>query len=487
MVASSTTPTKRLFSDLIRDLTRSRLVGHFLSLGVGGAVSWVFTFLAFVYTARSLGPAAFGLLNFGISIAAYATALIGSGLTVWGVRTVARDNLSAGRYLLLINATQTVLAALTYLLLSLIAFMFFEESNRLMILSSGIMLFGTSLSVQWICQALEKIPLIGLGQTVISGTTLAGLLLFVHSPEHVYRAPFIMLIGQVATAALILAILLLQGALSFSQIEWRWALHMWWQALPLGFSAIMITILHYINNLYLYLYFGSATLGLFSAGFRLVEQLAVVPAIISTVFLPRLSQRYTSNPAAFRHEMSLFVTLMVTAGIFSAVVFFGEPSEIVLTIYGPAFLPATAIMRAMSWVIFFNFVAIAYIMGLLAANADRAYFLSILAALLLAVVGGWLAVPRYGLLGATVIVASLDTATLIVALTFYKKHLPSCFLRAWIRPLIAGILFALWLYIARSYNLPFIARVAVGSALCIPIAIPWRMVTPLLRTSGDQA
>lgn len=460
---------------------RSSLAGNLLWLGAAGAAAWGMNFVTLAYTARALDKEAFGLLNFGLSIAAYATVLVCPGLNIWGVRAIAQDRQRAGRYLILVNLTQAALAVVAYLTLFLIASFFFDTAERQITLVAGLSLFAFAAGAQWVCQGLERFKLIGGAQVTTSAVTLLGVLVFVRFPADVYLIPLITAASQMLTAGMLFVFLHRSVAILFSKLEWCWVGAALRASVPLGMSTVMITILHYANNVILQFYRGSAELGLFSAGFRLVEVLTMVPGLITTIFLPRLSRMFNMDHPRVRQEMGWYVSLTMSLAFLPGVIFAVEAPELIRIIYGPQFAQAVDVLRVMGFAVVFNYAAVAYIMGLIAVGRDQAYLWSIFAAMVLSVIGGLLAVPRFGLGGATVTVASLDFATWLVTLPTHRKVFGSLFLSEWAQPIVAGTALAVWLLMAGGFGLPFWLRVPVGALLYLAIVIPWRALQPLLH------
>jgi O-antigen/teichoic acid export membrane protein len=110
----------------------------------------------------------------------------------------------------------------------------------------------------------------------------------------------------------------------------------------------------------------------------------------------------------------------------------------------------------------FNFAAIAYLMGLLAAHRDRAYLASLGAAAAASVVGGLLLVPTLGLLGATVVVSLLDFLAWSVTLRTHWRLSGTLFLHEWVRPVVAALLVAAWLLLGSALGITFVPRAAIG-------------------------
>ncbi len=414
------------------------------------------------YTARMLGREAYGFVNFGTAVTAYAAILVGPGLLIWGARAVAQDRERAGEYLLTINVTQLTLAFAAYLILFCIASLYLNPNERKIALVAGLGVFPIAASVEWVAQGLEKFRWAGAAQITASLAALLGTLLFVKSPNDAYKMLLVTAGSQLLAVLFLFALLRRKVDLSRARFSLNGAVQMLRPAFPLGFSAAMITVLHYANHLFLQFYRDAAALGIFGASFRVMEMLTTVPGLISTVFLPRLARTFKADPVQGRIEMGWFVSLVMSLVCLPVAILLVEAPELVRLIFGAQFAASANLLRVMSFAVLFNFAAVVYITGLLALTRDKAYFWSILAGLLVSVGGGFVAVPLFGVWGATVTVAVIDFATWLATLpTFY--HVIGClFLGQWVRPLLSGFALTAWLLLSMRMGLSFWVRVPVG-------------------------
>src|SRR5206468_224399 len=144
-------------------------------------------------------------------------------------------------------------------------------------------------TVDWVFQGLERFGSISLSQIGASLLTLLLTVALVRSPGDVYLVPVLPVVGQVLVAGLLVGALCREGLVSFRGVEWNLFAAILRGVLPLALSGVMVTVLHYANNVFVYWYRGRTELGLFAVGFRLWEILTPVPMLIANVFLPHLA------------------------------------------------------------------------------------------------------------------------------------------------------------------------------------------------------
>lgn len=473
---------KTLINAAVR-LIQPGLAGNLFWVATAGGLSWLLHSIRIIYSARVLGPSAFGLLTFGLSVVTCATILVNGGLLVWGVRAIAQNRQQAGSILVIINGIQFVLACVAYAALVVIASAFFSPLERQITLVAGSILFAMAGSMQWVCMGLEQFKLLGLAQSAMNLLALLVTVVLVRAPSDVAMVPLITAGSQLLAAGVLLVLLHRQGWLHVGSIAWQSIGSMIRSSLPLGFSGSMMIIVQHANNLLLQFFRGPAALGLFSAPYNLVEIQSLITRVIANVFLPRLSNVYATRPEQLPHEIERYVRLMISVAVLPALLLLVEAPHIIHLLYGEQFIPAVGVLRAIGFALVFNIAASVYTTGLLAMHEDRTYFWSIGTAMLLSVGGGIVLVPAYGVAGATAVVASLDCAIWLVTLPSYQRTMHSSFLLAWVRPLLAGAALACWLLLAAWAHLSFWIRLPGGVALYLLLVVPWAQAWAWINTA----
>jgi O-antigen/teichoic acid export membrane protein len=471
-----------MFSSYLKSLVRlirqkqAGMVGNLLWVGLAGGFSWLLNSAVMIYAARAVGRDALGLLTFGLSVTSYATILVNGGLLIWGVRAIAQTPQRAGALLVIVNGLQLLLAVVAYLALVVVTSAFFSAAERGIVLVCGVLLFAQALSMQWVCMGLERFRLLVLNQLGMNVVSLAMMVALVRQPADVARVPLVMAGSQVGAAGVLLLLLYRQGVLRFGEVRWQQAGAIVRASLSLGVSGSMLVALRHANTILLQVYHGPSVLGLFSAPYRLVEVLVTVVTVFANVFLPRLSALAVASHARLMQLMYWYVRLMMSMAVLIGVVFVVEPHALLQLLYGEQFLPASDVLRAMGFAVVWSFAALTYMTGLLATGKDRAYVVCIGVGLLLALVGGGLLVPAYGLAGATAVVASLDLALWLMSLPVFRRVMGSLLFAAWVWPLLAGGVLAGWLAGSAWWGMAFWLRLPLGMVLYGVLVVPWGMV-----------
>lgn len=432
------------------------------------------------YTARVFGPRGYGLVGYGASVVAYAGVALSPGLVTWGVRAVARDRSRAGMYLVAVNATQVGLSLLAYSCLAAFAHFFVSGADeKRIVLLSGLGLFQTALAAEWVFNGMEMMRVssfLGLLNTTLY---TAGLLIFIHSPDDVFRLPvmsFCLAISVTLTGYVLLA---RQRDVHFQLPTLTDMREVIVSAASLSVMVALVVALHYANNFIVQAKLGTRELGVFLAAFRLVELASTVPGLVSTVVLPRLARKLVTSAHDARREAALFARVLLFIGFLGAALAFAEADGVIRFIYGSRFDGAIPLLRVMSIAILFNFAIVGYTNTLISFGRDRVMIAVVLVSATVSIGGGLLLVPRVGAMGAAIVLACIDLAGFCVSLPAYRESVGPFDVRGWLLPAGLAACTILLSVLLQRTGLPLLLRLPLAA---IPFAMgAWRERRTLLR------
>jgi O-antigen/teichoic acid export membrane protein len=307
--------------------------------------------VAFLWIARVIDPGRYGEVEWALSVLMVATIAADAGLSTWGSSQVASRPQDAPAIAARIGGLRLLLAIPTYVLLIVVAMLFGGGAGRALAVY-GVVLFFTPFFLQYLFNGLLETRWAALGQAVRGLTFAAAVVVLVRpgSPP----------------AAVALAELLAVGALSLCNLlALRQALKI---RVPLGaaFDGLRPVVtqswmvgaseltwaVHWYAGLILLGYVATSTDAAWqSASLRLVMALHTGVWLYLWVLLPILSQRLTSDRAAWSAvvERSLRVTGWIGLGI--ALVGALSAESILTRVFGPAFAAAAPAFRTMIWAI----------------------------------------------------------------------------------------------------------------------------------------
>ena len=450
----------------------SSLGRNLISVAGATAAAKLLALLNFTIAARLLGPENFGRVGFATSLVAYASILLSPGLVVWGTREVARDHPRAGEILVALRAIQSGLAILAYGGLAAFAFFFTTDAvQRTVILCSGLSLFTTALTLDWLFNGLELmwVPA-GIG-ILSAGATLAAVATLVRSPRDVGLYSIISPLGLAFGVACGYVVLPLKTQVRPTWPGWKTIAAAVRRSSWLGATSALVIVLHYANNILVKAFAGPVALGIFAAPFRIVEMATLLPGTLAVVFQPRLARFAAVRSGTARREAAIFARVHITAACLIGGFLFAESPAVIHLLYGAAYWAAAPLLRILSASIIFNYAICGYTNCLIAFGRDRVMLLVVAISAAVSVAGGFSLVPRFGATGAAVTVACIDCGGWIASLPYYQRTIGSLQLKAWTAPLLGGVTMYFASHMLQTWGMPLILRAPLVVAAYCPFAI----------------
>jgi lipopolysaccharide exporter len=238
-------------------------------------------------------------------------------------------------------------------------------------------------------------------------------------------------IGYVAVLAIVCT-MQVRAAQRYAHIAWRAGRALWRPlmkvAVPLGIASVLITIYYQIDSVLLLRLSSAEETGFYSAAYRFLSPLLLLPAAVMSSFFPVLSAAQAHDPDRVRRLVQRAAELMtiISLPILAGTIALSDP--IVHALYGPGYERTAQVLP----VLMIAFVSICFgsLAGFLAPLLNLTWRLAIYSAIgaIANVVLNILLIPRYGALGAAwvtvvteVLTMGLMLSTALIALRLRVK------------------------------------------------------------------
>jgi O-antigen/teichoic acid export membrane protein len=420
---------------------------------------------------RVLGPTDVGKYAWVGVIVGYLDILLGFGMNTWLTREVSRDPTHLGRYLGRVLGARVVLWGAVALVTLLLAGPLAEPlavtpdvALALGLLTLAMVPSGLAAALTAVFQARErmeypaavtvlttafKIALgvlaLGLGQGFVG---LAGVALGVNVVTLVVLLVlFADLIGWPHLAVTPRATLALAG-----------------QSYPFMLNNLLASLFFRLDFLLLRPLAGDAALGWYSAAYRVVDGLNVIPAHFTLALFPLLARQGQADRAALARvfERALKVLLTLSLPLAVGIALLAEP--LVLLFAGPGYVPeAVWALRVLIWFLPFSFVNGVTQYVLIAVDRQRFLTIAFLLATAFNLAANLLLIPRLGYLGAALVTVLSEVVLLGPFWWAATRALPPIsLLRPAARPAAAAIGMGLVVALVAAWNWPL--SVLLGAA-----------------------
>ncbi len=384
---------------------------------LGSAVGGTLNFLAIIYLARVLGAAAFGWFTFAQAFLVYFVLLVDSGLSMFGMREIARSRDSAGSVVLNLFALRILAASILFLLASIVVLLLPVSAElRLFFLATFLFVFYRALNADWVFQGLERMEFNALAKIIYASLSFSLIVVFVRSASDLAKAPLIQaLCGILVTIAffffLARFILSLRG-LSVTPSRW-WSYFV--QALPLGVSVILIQIYANFDTIMLGFMDKPVVVGYYNAAYRIFNILVGGFALWQSTALPIMSRRLAEDIASAQNFIKQYLRLSLLLIIPLTLAVFLAAPVIINVIFGLEYQQAFLALQILIWNLIILTVGSVYSATILIpAGRYKRFLLAVAVGAVVNIALNFILIPPFSFVGAAVatLVAEISSATI---------------------------------------------------------------------------
>jgi len=374
-------------------------------------------FFYFIFLARFLGVADFGIYSFTIAFVYNFIPVADFGIERLVLRDISREPEKTTYFLKRLLPLRMILAAIAYFLLVILALVFGQTGKQILYLAIfGLALFPYSFSFLLISflNSREEMKFLAASNIfLILFTGVTGALLVI------LKFPLTILFFVYPLANFLLAgwfwlnskelNLPLGGVIDL--VFWKKCLSQSW-----AFATILILAVFYLrlSVVMLNLIKGSVATGLYNSAFKFVEATILIPQSLTLALFPLSSKLIISDKAKLKKIYLKALLILVLLSVPLMFVFLFAPQLLVKTIYGSNYLGAVPVFMilGLSFVFFFpNALA-----GNIIQNSDKfkRFLPWAVANFLVALILCLILIPRYSIVGAAWAVVGGEIFGLII-------------------------------------------------------------------------
>ena len=434
-----------------------------LQLSAGDFVAKALNFFTFVYLARTLGVAPFGVLEFARSIVTYALLVSDGGLELWATREVARGRpapalvarVVAGRAVLAAGAFGSLLAIGTTLPP--------DPMLRSVLGLYGLALFSQALSLKWAFIGQERMTRVATGLLVAQVTFAAAVFAVVRRPEHLVWVPVAQVAGDLAMAWYFWH----RFTREYGRPSLAASPRETWDALKpaavLGASQMLGLLSFNFDAILLGFLAGSTAVGVYSAAYRPVTVVLAIPVTYFIWLFPALARAFASDARAAGALVarSLRLAAIVAPQIGVGGAFLAGP--IIQFLFGPAYVASAPVLQILAWSASLVILRGTYRQAFTAAGRQRLDLACAGTATGVNVVLNVALIPTWGVLGAALATVSSELLWLTLAAFFFARRVaPLPLVAALGPPVVAAAAMAGCLALSRAVAWPLRAALGLG-------------------------
>jgi O-antigen/teichoic acid export membrane protein len=437
-------------------------------------------FFVLAVIARRLGPQDIGSYAFALSLMGYFAIPANFGITALATRELARRPERVKPLLGEIMALQGVLCAVPYLLLVALApVLAADETSQRLIPIVGLTFTIEAASLGFVLFGYQRFAIMAFARVAGAVTFAVLVVLFVHEGD-VVPLSWIHLAGVAATSVVTaIAVLRISGRPRL-EVRPRDLVRRFRAGVPLGVSAVMISVYYTIDAVLLGYIKGTEEVGQYAVAYRIPLAILAFGALWGSVLFPHLSALAERSRDEVREQAGYFASLALVVSIpmLAGALVVGE--QLIPGLFGREFeragTPFIVLMFAAALVPFsINWGTSAVALG---DDRHQAYAVSLGA--VVNVVANLVVIPSYGMTGAAATTVAAEVvvfAYLVWRIRVLVGHPPLDLDRIG-RAAAATAAMVLVLVLAVPEDWTAGTKVVIGAVVFALVAAPLRIVKP---------
>ena len=451
------------------------------ALFFGRAVGLLLGMVRLNYLATYLGVDNFGILNFATYFTALFQSLFDLGMAQLITREIARNPSRSGEILGRAVLLKVIIVFIASILVGLVTLISgFDRVTNWAVLLTTVALAINGISTMFLSafQAHRKMVTVSIANIANDGIISAAIILMIPTFPSVLTALVLTAVVSLINLGILVRVYYrVIGAPAYQANVESWKLLLK-EGTPMAVSALGISIYTFIGPTLLKYYRGKTEVGLYSAGYRLISILTLIPTAFTQVIFPVFSDFFANAKhklgkalADSLRVISIISIPLATGSVILAPKIFG-------LLYTEQYTPGIIVLQVaiignifgyMDWVMYTYLLAINRQVFLMAMS------LSVGACV---VIAGLLVIPPLGFVTLPYLQAGTEFTLFLIQLYYLRRLGYSIFRPMQLaKPLMAAGIMGAFIFFLQSLNL--FAVIAAGAAVYL-------LVLYVLRGLGEQ-
>lgn len=400
--------------------TVRRIVKNTGVLFIAQAISYIFAFVYTIYTARYLGAGGFGVLSFAVAFTGIFGVLADFGLATLVVREVSRDLSLVNKYLGNSLSMKIVLTVLTIVLTSIALNIGGYPQETIYVtylITLSVVITAFSQIFYSIFQAYEKMEYQSVGTILYAALIMLGILLAIHYNMDILVIALVYFASSVIVLVCNLIICSWKFVLPKLKVDlgfWKVTLK---QAWPFAITTISVNLYTWIDTILLSLLIGELVVGWYTAAYRLIIVLLIIPIIFNTVVFPVMSRYYVSSRESLKFSFEKYFKFVMLIGIPLGIGTTLLSDKIILLIYGNQYLNSIIALQILIWSLVIIFARSPFERLLEASDRQLTVTKIFIIGVIFNVIANVIFIPKFSYVGSAVITVLTDL--LVISLLIY--------------------------------------------------------------------
>jgi O-antigen/teichoic acid export membrane protein len=377
----------------------------------GKFVGLLFGVIRLNYLATYLGVASFGILNFATYFCSLFQVLFDLGISQLLIRELARDLSQSREFVGRVLALKIIVAFLAGLLVGIVGLIsHFDRITSWAILLTTVVFAVNGVSIVFLSafQAHRKMTLVSIANLLNDLLLSIAIILVIQASPHVVTV----LLLSILVACVNLAILFTVYVRTVGMPQIRADLNVWKSLLkestPIAVSSLGISTYTFIGPTILKYARGDIEVGIYSAGYKLISILTLIPATFTQVVYPIFSDFYVSAKDKLSKSLQDSLRVMMQISVPLAVGTILLAPRIIEILYPASFAKASTVLQLVIAGNALGYLAWILYAFLLAVNRQKYCMWNSIVVAITAFAASLILIPRFGYVAAAAISLATD-------------------------------------------------------------------------------
>ncbi|WP_048190960.1 flippase [Methanobacterium sp. SMA-27] len=343
-----------------------KLTKNIGSLFTSQSLSYLISLIYTIYLVRYLGVVNYGILSFALALTSILGIFADFGLNTLMTRELAIEKSLTNKYLNNIFSIKLLEVSILLILIILIVQIvgYPQQTVFVLYIMMIFLIFNTfSTFFSSLFQAYEKLEYQSIATVLNSLLMLVGILILIHYNNNLITFTLLYAIigGVILIYYLFVSTTKFEFPLPKIEIDWNFWKPTIKTAAQFGLIGVFVTIYVWIDSVMLSFMQGNQAVGLYNAAYRIVLLLLFIPTVINAAIFPVMSRLYGSSSNSLSKIVEKYFKFMILIGIPIGVAITLLSSQIIIMIFGNAFLESTPALQILVWATVFTFGNAAFV------------------------------------------------------------------------------------------------------------------------------
>jgi PST family polysaccharide transporter len=421
----------RRISSLVKNKVWQKLFENFLSLTVLQGLSFAIELLTLPYLTRTLGVYNFGIISFALAFIMFLQIVTEYGFSHSGTRAISKyrdNNEKLQKIYSSINYVKIILSSGCLLAIIIIVTVFerFKQDSMVFLLLFGIIIQSIFFPI-WYFRGIEKMRYIAIFDFISKIFLLISIFFFIKSESDYVMYALLVFIRAILISVITQIFLVKKYNMrlkrtSFKDIKFQFTA---------GFFLFLVYLsTNVINNLnpfilgFLEDYY---SVGIFSAGFKVIQMFVLVISLITTTVFPHIVKLVKDSDDKMEIETTQFIkkvlVLILVIGVLSLIFLFISADIIVKLLYGPTYKETVNVIRLLSFApLLIGIGHTLTLQVLVPLHYDSQVAIIYGSSAILDILLCFIFIPLYGYIGLCIIILITRTLIIILSLILIRRR-----------------------------------------------------------------